>query len=157
MANKLKKTGKPTIQELPGLRIRYTYVVPLVGIMDTITMLGFFGNPATEGNLFLKVFFLFFALVGIGFAYWGLRWKISTNETGIYVRPAFGSKKNLAFSKLKKIVVHKKKKTGAIVYYELIGQDGLTFVKIYPLMKDSMVLLERLKRFQFPVEEVADR
>ena len=57
------------------------------------------------------------------------------------------------FSDLKKAVVYKKKKTGSIVSYELIDKNNQSIVTIYPLMKDSSALMERLKRLKYPVEE----
>ena len=52
-----------------------------------------------------------------------------------------------------KAVVYKKKKTGSIVSYELIDKNDKPIVTIYPLMKDSSTLMERLKRLKYPVEE----
>ena len=60
---KIKKDVKPQIQNLPALKIKYTLVVPLMGIVDTLTMLSFYRNPATDGNLFAKVFFIVFAVL----------------------------------------------------------------------------------------------
>ena len=62
-------------------------------------------------------------------------------------------KKVIPFSDLKKAVVYKKKKTGSIVSYELIDKNNQSIVTIYPLMKDSSTLMERLKRLKYPVEE----
>ena len=57
------------------------------------------------------------------------------------------------FSDLKKAVVYKKKKTGSIVSYERSIKNNQSIVTIYPLMKDSSTLMERLKRLKYPVEE----
>ena len=71
----------------------------------------------------------------------------------IRVNPVIGKKKAVPFSDLKKAVVYKKKKSGSIVSYELIDKNDQPIVTIYPLMKDSSTLMERLKRLKYPVEE----
>ena len=74
-------------------------------------------------------------------------------EEKMQVNPVIGKKKVIPFSDLKKAVVYKKKKTGSIVSYELIDKNNQSIVTIYPLMKDSSTLMERLKRLKYPVEE----
>ena len=39
---KIKKDVKPQIQNLPVLKVKYTLVVPLMGIVDTLTMVSFY-------------------------------------------------------------------------------------------------------------------
>ena len=39
------------------------------------------------------------------------------------------------------------------ISYELIDKNDQPIVTIYPLMKDSSTLMERLKRLKYPVEE----
>ena len=41
--------------------------------------------------------------------------------------------------------------------YTLIDSKGQEIVKLYPTMKDSAMLLERLKRLKVRIEEVNDR
>lgn len=43
------------------------------------------------------------------------------------------------------------------MYYTLIDSKGQEIVKLYPTMKDSVMLLERLKRLKVRIEEVNDR
>ena len=62
---KIKKDVKPQMQNLPALNIKYTLVVPLMGIVDMLTMLSFYRNPATDGNLFAKAFFIVIAVVAL--------------------------------------------------------------------------------------------
>ena len=92
-------------------------------------------------------------IAGILFALWGLLWKTTIDGKTIKVNPVIGKKKVVPFSDLKKAVVYKKKKTGSIVSYELIDKNNQSIVTIYPLMKDSSTLMERLKRLKYPVEE----
>ena len=135
------------IEKLPTLKLKYTLVVPFMGIVDALTMGSFFMNPAADGKLLIKAFYVICGIAGILFALWGLLWKT------IKVNPVIGKKKVVPFSDLKKAVVYKKKKTGSIVSYELIDKNNQSIVTIYPLMKDSSTLMERLKRLKYPVEE----
>lgn len=79
--------------------------------------------------------------------------KTTIDGKTIKVNPVIGKKKVVPFSDLEKAVVYKKKKTGSIVSYELIDKNNQSIVTIYPLMKDSSTLMERLKRLKYPVEE----
>ena len=156
MGIKIKKDVKPQLQKLPELKIRYTLAVPLVGLADVMTMGSFYMNPVTDGNLFLKVFFVVFGLVGIGFAAWGLLWRTTADGKKIQVRPVIGKTRTVPFSDLKKAVLHKRKKNGSLVYYELIDKNNASIVKLYPLMKESGALLERLKRLKYEIDEVSE-
>lgn len=153
MGIKIKKDEKPQLHKLPTLKIKYTLAVPLMGILDILTMGSFFLNPATNGMPVMKVFFVICALIGAGFTYWGLMWKTTVDGKKIKVRPAFGALKELPFSDLKKAVIHKRKRNGSLICYELIDVRGDEIVKIYPLMKDSSALLDRLKRLGIKIEE----
>lgn len=157
MGIKIKKDGKPQLQKLPTLNIRYTLAVPFMGVVDILTMGSFFMNPATDGMPVLKAFFVVCALIGAGFTYWGLVWKTTVDGKKIKVRPVFGASREVPFSELKKVVLHNRKRNGAFVYYELLDGHGEEIVKIYPLMKDSSVLLERMKRLGIKMEEKNDR
>lgn len=154
---KIKKQTVPQIQKLPALKIKYSFVVPFMGFIDMMTMISFYMNPVTDGRIFLKIFFVVFALVGLIFMYWGLMWKITADGKKIRIRPAFGRPREIPFSELKKAVVHKKAKNSSLVFYQLMDRDEKEIVKIYPLMKDSGTLLERLKRLGIPVQEVSDK
>ena len=110
-------------------------------------------NPAADGKLLIKAFYVTCGIAGILFALWGLLWKTTIDGKTIKVNPVIGNKKVVPFSDLKKAVVYKKKKTGSIVSYELIDKNNQSIVTIYPLMKDSSALMERLKRLKYPVEE----
>lgn len=153
---KIKKEAKPQLQKLPKLRVRYTLVVPLIGILDTFTMLSFYRNPATDGNMFMKAFYIVFALVGVVFACWGALWNATVDGKMIRVNPVIGRKKAVPFEELKKVVIHKKSKSGSLSYYELFDKDSQSIVKIYPLMKESSALLERFKRLQIKIEEIME-
>ena len=150
---KIKKEEKMQIEKLPTLKLKYTLVVPFMGIVDALTMGSFFMNPAADGKLLIKAFYVICGIAGILFALWGLLWKTTIDGKTIKVTPARRNKRGLPFSDLKKAVVYKKKKTGSIVSYELIDKNNQSIVTIYPLMKDSSTLMERLKRLKYPVEE----
>ena len=146
---KIKKEEKMQIEKLPTLKLKYTLVVPFMGIVDALTMGSFFMNPAADGKLLIKAFYVICGIAGILFALW----KTTIDGKTIKVNPVIGKKKVIPFSDLKKAVVYKKKKTGSIVSYELIDKNNQSIVTIYPLMKDSSTLMERLKRLKYPVEE----
>ena len=150
---KIKKEEKMQIEKLPTLKLKYTLVVPFMGIVDVLTMGSFFMNPVAEGKPMMKAFYAICGLVGLLFALWGLLWKTTIDGKMIRVNPVIGKKKAVPFSDLKKAVVYKKKKSGSIVSYELIDKNDQPIVTIYPLMKDSSTLMERLKRLKYPVEE----
>lgn len=153
MGIKIKKDTKTQLQNLPRLHIKYNLVVPIMGIVDILTMGSFYMNPATDGRTGLKLFFVLCALIGAGFTIWGLLWRTTVDGKKIRVNSVFGAPREVPFSDLKLVEVHKKPRTGSLVYYELIDVRGKGIVKIYPLMKDSSVLLERLKRLGIKIEE----
>lgn len=153
MGIKIKKETRPQLQNLPKLKIKYNPAVPVMGIVDVLTMGSFYMNPATDGRIVFKVFFVACALIGVGFTVWGLLWKTTVDGKKIRVSPVFGAAKEVPFSELKKVEIHRKAKTGSLIYYELIDGQGEGIVKIYPLMKDSSVLLDRVKRLGIKIEE----
>ena len=127
---KIKKEEKMQIEKLPTLKLKYTLVVPFMGIVDALTMGNFFMNPATDGKLLIKAFYVICGIAGILFALWGLLWKTTIDGKTIKVNPVIGKKKVVPFSDLKKAVVYKKKKTGSIVSYELIDKNNQSIVTI---------------------------
>ena len=46
------------------LKIRYTMAIPLIGIVDILTMGSFYANPVTDGHIMLKIFYVINALIG---------------------------------------------------------------------------------------------
>ena len=73
------------------LKIRYTMAIPLIGIVDILTMGSFYANPVTDGHIMLKIFYVINALIGgATFAYWGLRWKttVDRKQTALSARPS---------------------------------------------------------------------
>ena len=55
---KIKKEEKMQIEKLPTLKLKYTLVVPFMGIVDVLTMGSFFMNPAADGKPFIKAFYV---------------------------------------------------------------------------------------------------
>ena len=127
------------------------------GIVDIVSMLGLYFGLPESGMLGLRIFYIFFALVGAGFTYWALMWKISSDNKRIMIRPAFGSQKEVPYADIKKIEVHKKKKGDALIYYTIHGVDDEELVKVYPTMSRSGDLLARFKKLGIKIEEVNDR
>ena len=68
MGMKIKKEEKMQIEKLPTLKLKYTLVVPFMGIVDVLTMGSFFMNPAAEGKPMMKAFYAICGLVGLLFA-----------------------------------------------------------------------------------------
>lgn len=157
MGNKIKKFDKPKHGYMPLLKIRYNLVVPLVGIVDVLTMASFYLNPSTDGSLFLKSFFLACAMIGVGFTYWGIMWKITADNTKVRIRPAFGAAREVSYSDIRRVEIHKKKRNKALVHFSLFGRSGEELVRIYPLMRNSGDFLERLKILQIKITEVEDK
>lgn len=157
MGIKIKKERKPQVLKLTPMNVKYTFAVPLIGLIDILTMMSFYLNPNTDGNMFAKVFYIFFALVGAGFAFWGFAWKLTSDNKRMTVNSVFGSKKEVVYSDIKRVEIHKKRKNKAMVHYSLHYADGKEFVRIYPFMKNSGELLERLKRLEIKIQELEDR
>lgn len=157
MGNKIKKFEKPKHRYLPQLNVRYSLVVPLVGLADVLTMASFYVNPATDGNIALKSFFVICALVGVGFTYWGIMWKITADNTKIRIRPAFRAPREVPYTEIRQVEVHKKKRNKALVHFSLLGRGREEFARVYPLMKNSGDLLERLKMLEVKIVEVEDK
>ena len=137
---KIKKEEKKQIEKLPTLKLKYTLAVPFMGIVDVLTMGSFFMNPAADGKPLIKAFYVICGFIGALFALWGILWKTTIDGKMIRVNPVIGA------------IVYRKK-TGSIVSYELIDKHDQPIVTIYPLMKDSSTLMDRLKRLKYPVEE----
>ena len=154
---KIKKDTRPQLTRLPRIILRYRLMVPAVGLLDALTMAGFFMNPVTEGRWGLKIFYFVCGLIGVGFVLWGFLWRAAVDGKWIVVRPVVGKAKDVPFTDLKKAVIRKKKRNGSFVYYQLIDRHDGEIVKIYPVMSESAELLERLKRLGIPIEEVSDR
>ena len=88
-----KKEEKMQIEKLPTLKLKYTLVVPFMGIVDALTMGSFFMNPAADGKLLIKAFYVICGIAGILFALWGLLWKTTIDGKTIKVNPVIGKKK----------------------------------------------------------------
>ena len=89
MGIKIKKDTMPRLEDLPVLKIRYTMAIPLIGIVDILTMGSFYANPVTDGHIMLKIFYVINALIGGTFAYWGLRWKTTVDgKRSVSARPS---------------------------------------------------------------------
>ncbi len=156
MGIKIKKFDKPQSQKLKPIKVQYLLAVPLVGIVNIFTMLSFFFNSSTDGMIGAKVFFIVCALIGAGFAIWSWYWNVISDSKRIVVNPIFGRVKEVNYDKIKKIEVHKKKKRDSMVYYSVIGMDDKIIVKIYPIMKNSGELFNRLSQMNIKVEEFKD-
>ena len=61
---KIKKEEKMQIEKLPTLKLKYTLVVPFMGIVDALTMGSFFMNPAADGKLLIKAFYVICGIAG---------------------------------------------------------------------------------------------
>lgn len=155
MGIKIKKELKPQ-QKLVPLHVKYLIAVPIIGIVDIFTMLSFYNKMPAEGMMGAKLFYIFFALVGAGFAYCTFMWKLTSDNKMITVRRPVGSKKEIKYDQVKKVEVHKKKRNNSLSYYTLLGEDGAVFAKIYPIMSGSGELLERLDRLGIKREEFVD-
>ena len=155
MGIKIKKELKPQ-QKLVPLHVKYLIAVPIIGIVDIFTMLSFYNKMPAEGMMGAKLFYIFFALVGAGFAYCTFMWKLTSDNKMITVHRPVGSKKEIKYDQVKKVEVHKKKRNNSLSYYTLLGEDGAVFAKIYPIMSGSGELLERLDRLGIKREEFVD-
>lgn len=156
MGIKIKKEQKLQ-QKLTPLHVKYFAVVPLLGIAEIVTLMNFCLKMPKEGMMAAKVFYIVFSIVGAGFAYWGFKWRFTSDQKGITIRPAFGAKKFFSYQELKMIEVHKKKRNNSLSYYALFGNDGKELVKLYPIMNNSGELLTRLDRLGIKVTEFVDR
>ena len=89
MGIKIKKDTKPRLEDLPMLKIRYTLAIPLIGIVDILTMGSFYANPVTDGHIMLKIFYVINALIGGTFLTGGSdgrpRW---TGKRSVSARPS---------------------------------------------------------------------
>lgn len=156
MGMKIKKEQKPQ-QKLMPLHVKYLAVVPLLGIAEIVTLMNFYLRMPADGMLAAKLFYIIFSLVGAGFAYWGFKWKVTSDQKGITIRPAFGAEKKVLYQDLKEIEVHKKKRNNSLSYYVLLENDGKEVVKLYPIMNNSGELLTRLDRLGIKMTEITDR
>lgn len=155
MGIKIKKELKPQ-QKLVPLHVKYLMAVPIIGIVDIFTMISFYNKMPAEGMMGAKIFYIFFALVGAGFAYCTFMWKLTSDSKMITVRRPVGSKKEIKYDQVKKVEVHKKKRNNSLSYYTLIDEDGTVITKVYPIMSGSGEFLERLVRLGIKREEFVD-
>ena len=155
MGIKIKKELKPQ-QKLVPLHVKYLMAVPIIGIVDIFTMISFYNKMPAEGMMGAKIFYIFFALVGAGFAYCTFMWKLTSDSKMITVRRPVGSKKEIKYDQVKKVEVYKKKRNNSLSYYTLIDEDGTVITKVYPIMSGSGEFLERLVRLGIKREEFVD-
>lgn len=157
MGIKIKKEKKVQNVKLQPMDVKYTLAVPLIGLVGMMMMISLYMNPAMAVYTFIKVLYIFCALTGAAFAYWAFAWKLTSDNKRITINPVFGSKKEAAYTDIKSVEIHKKKRNKTTVYYILFLANGKEFVKIYPYMKNSGELLERLKRFDIKIQELEDK
>ncbi len=153
MGVKIKKEVKAP-QRMKHLEVKYNVAVPLLGIANTASMIYYLFVTPAEVGMGWRVMFVLSALAGIGFAYWGFNWKIISDSKQITIKPLFGAVKNVNYSDIKQIEVHKKKYSDHVSFYLIQGESGQTFVKVYSLMTNCGELLTRLDRLGIKLIEV---
>jgi len=155
MGNKIKKFANK-VQKLKPMKVQYSLIVPLLGIVELAMMLKFFFDSSTDGMIGAKVFFIVCALIGAGFTIWSFLWNVVSDNDKIVVKPFIGRVKEVNYDKIKKVDVHKKKKRDNMVYYSVIDMNDKVIVKIYPIMTNSGELLTRFKLVNVKLEEYKD-
>ena len=156
MGFKIKKELKPQ-QKLTPLDVKYLFAVPFIGIVDIFTMISFYNKMPAEGMLGAKIFYIFFALVGAGFAYCTFMWKLTSDNKGVKVRPVLGTKKEFTYNDIKTVEVHRKKRNNSLSFYTLHDAEGNILVKLYPIMNNSSEFMGRLSRIGIKMTEIVDR
>lgn len=157
MGIKIKKDNRTQTQKFKTIEVKYLLAVPLLGIVEFFTMLSFYFDPNVQGMVGAKIFAAFFALVGLGFTYWGYMWKIIADNKHVTVRPVFGTTKEVVYGDIKKIIVNKKKKRkDSMRYYAIITNNDTQLVRVYTIMKNSGELYNRLTLLGVPTEEIRE-
>ena len=151
MGAKLKKETKMTISKEEKLISRLTLAIPAMGVIVMATMGTYISSPLIAGNQKAVIAFSALAVLGVVFSFCAYCWQLKADEKGVTVHTVFGDK-TVFYDNIKKIEIHLI--AGTFTSYSLKLKNDKTFVKVYPVMTNSIELLERLKRLGIKVVEI---
>ncbi len=151
MATKIKKEVKATVSADPELRSKYTMTVPAMGIIVIATMGTYMSSPAISSNGNAMAALLFVLALGGAFSICTYMWRMKADAKGITVFSIFKGERTVYYDSIKRIEIHKISTT--FTSYALILKNDKAFVKINPLMTNSIPLLERLQKLGIKVVE----
>ena len=151
MGAKIKKEVKLTTSKEEKLISRLTPAIPVMGLIVMATMGTYISSPLVKGNNKALIIFAAVALLGLLFAFSTYCWQLKADEKGVTVHTVFGDK-TVFYDNIKKVEIHLV--AGTFSSYSLKLKNDKDFVKVYPIMTNSIQLLERLKRLGIKVVEM---
>ena len=96
--------------------------------------------------------FVAIALVGVIYAFGTYIWRLKADAKGISEHHLLKGDRTVYYDNIKRVEIHKI--AGTFLYYSLILKNDKTFVRVYPVMTNSIEILERLRKLGIKVVEM---
>ena len=152
MAAKIKKEVKATVSTDPDILSKYTLAVPSMGLIVMATMGTYVSSPVVAGNRNAVIAFVTLAILGVVFAFGAYIWRLKLDARGVSVHSLLKGDRTVFYDNIKRVELHRIGDT--FLYYSLILKNDRSFVKVNPLMTQSVEILERLKKLGIKVVEM---
>ncbi len=152
MAAKIKKEVKATVSTDADILSKYTLAIPSMGIIVLATMGTYASSPLVAANRSALIAFIAIALLGVVFAFATYIWRLKADAKGISEHSLRKGDRTVYYDNIKKVEVHKI--GGTFLYYSLILKNDKTFVRVYPVMTNSIEILERLRKLGIKIVEM---
>lgn len=152
MAAKIKKEVKTTVSTDADILSKYTPVVPCMGIIVLATMGTYASSPIVSANRNALIAFVSIAILGVLFAFAKYIWRLKADAKGISEHSLLKGDRTVYYDKIKRVEIHKI--SGTFLYYSLILKNDKTFVRVYPVMTNSVEILERLRKLGIKIVEM---
>lgn len=152
MAAKIKKEVKATVSSDADILSKYTLAVPSMGIIVLATMGTYASSPVVAANKKALIIFVAIALLGVIYAFGTYIWRLKADAKGISEHHLLKGDRTVYYDNIKRVEIHKL--AGTFLYYSLILKNDKTFVRVTPLMTNSVEILERLRKLGIKIVEM---
>lgn len=152
MAAKIKKEVKATVSTDADILSKYTLAIPAMGIIVLATMGTYASSPVVAANRKALLIFVAIALLGVVYAFGTYIWRLKADARGISEHHLLKGDRTVYYDNIKRVEIHKI--AGTFLYYSLILKNDKTFVRVYPVMTNSIEILERLRKLGIKIVEL---
>ncbi len=152
MAAKIKKEVKATVSTDADILSKYTLAIPSMGVIVLATMGTYATSPIVAGNKNAVIAFVALAILGVLFAFATYIWRLKADARGVSEHHILKGDRTVYYDNIKRVEIHKI--AGTFLYYSLILKNDKTFVRVYPVMTNSIEILERLRKLGIKIVEM---
>ncbi|MBR5267482.1 MAG: hypothetical protein IKU20_04745 [Lachnospiraceae bacterium] len=152
MAAKIKKEVKMTVSNDADILSKYTLAIPSMGVIVLATMGTYASSPLVAANRTALMIFVGLAILGVIYAFGTYIWRLKADAKGISEHHLLKGDRTVYYDNIKCVELHKI--GGTFLYYSLILKNGKAFVRVYPVMTNSIEILERLKKLGIKINEM---